>query len=133
LTDVPDGEWFCPECEKDAGAPATSKKGKKKAKAQATEVEEDEPEPKAAGKRKASTKAKAGGGLDAPLPWFNILTYGSCSVKTQEVKNEMELVKRLGVMFMGKVERYWVYDKNLPCKYDRIRRKYVYWPLQSTA
>jgi len=65
LTAVPDGEWFCPECEADSGAPvgtSASKKGKKKAKAQATkeEAEEDGPEHKAAGKRKAPTKSKAG-------------------------------------------------------------------------
>jgi uncharacterized Zn finger protein (UPF0148 family) len=74
LTAVPDGEWFCPGCENDLGAPVgvvSSKKGKKKAKAQATE-EEEEPEPKTTGKRKAPTKAKAGGELVvlAQRVWF---------------------------------------------------------------
>jgi uncharacterized Zn finger protein (UPF0148 family) len=66
LTAVPDGEWFCPECEKGSSAPVeavSSKKGKKAKAHAAEEEEEDKPEPKTAGKRKAPTKAKAGGEL----------------------------------------------------------------------
>ena len=90
MTAVPDGEWFCPECEADSGAPvgaSASKKGKKKAKAQATkeEAEEDGPEHKAAGKRKAPTKSKAGGGPAVSLPDVTILTDPCCSVKAQEI------------------------------------------------
>jgi hypothetical protein len=57
---VPEGEWFCPECENESVA--VLKKGKRKAKAQPTE--EGGAESKAAGKRKAPSKAKGGGELD---------------------------------------------------------------------
>jgi len=72
LTTVPDGEWFCPECEKVPSVPVgavSSKKGKK-AKTRATE-EEEEDKAKTTGKRKAPTKAKAGGELNVVLPMFD--------------------------------------------------------------
>jgi hypothetical protein len=53
LTAVPDGEWFCPECEDEV---ASAKTNKNKGRAEVA----DNPETKAAGKRKATSKAKAG-------------------------------------------------------------------------
>ena len=60
MTAVPDGKWFCLECENDAGAQG-AKKGKKKAKAPAAEGGDNTLELKAVGKRKVPTKVKAGG------------------------------------------------------------------------
>jgi uncharacterized Zn finger protein (UPF0148 family) len=87
LTAVPDGEWFCPECEKDPGAPVgvtKSKKGKKRSNVQAAEEDEDEPELKAAGKRKAP-KAKGAGTFDMSCTKVNILTKHGRSFEAQEV------------------------------------------------
>jgi uncharacterized Zn finger protein (UPF0148 family) len=95
LSAVPDGEWFCPQCDIDLASAGlgASKKGKKKSKAPVAE-EEEEPEQKAAGKRKAPAKAKAGGVFDFSLLRVKILT-GHSSIETQEVnKNEKELVQR---------------------------------------
>jgi hypothetical protein len=81
LTAVPDGEWFCPDCEDDPGAPVgifASKKGKKKVKAQA---EDAISQSKAAGKRKAPAKTNAGGGLGVSLPRVDILMDYYCSIK----------------------------------------------------
>jgi hypothetical protein len=62
LTDVPDGEWFCPRCEKgpDITLGSDSVKASKKKGKPAVGDGDDEPVKKTAGKRKATTKAKAG-------------------------------------------------------------------------
>ncbi|KAF7431201.1 hypothetical protein PC9H_006922 [Pleurotus ostreatus] len=75
LESVPDGEWFCPECIDDPGAPMVphpqrkAKKGRSKAKAKAKppsktieteDVDEAEDDGETGGKRKASAKAKGG-------------------------------------------------------------------------
>jgi hypothetical protein len=62
LDAVPDGEWFCLDCEEDPGAPvgawATAKKSKSKAKAKRPSSPSDS---EAGVKRKASLKTKAAG------------------------------------------------------------------------
>lgn len=64
LDTVPDGEWFCPECESDPGAPigvSVPKKSKSKGKGKSEEAPEPTPKAESGGKRKAPAKAKAGG------------------------------------------------------------------------
>ena len=65
LDAVPDGEWFCPDCEEDPGAAvgawATAKKSKSKAKAKRPPSSPSDSE--AGVKRKASLKTKAAGML----------------------------------------------------------------------
>ncbi|KAI0923703.1 hypothetical protein AcV5_009178 [Taiwanofungus camphoratus] len=60
LDTVPEGEWFCPECEKDPGAPvgpgAARKTGNSKLKGK---VDTDESAPQAGQKRKAPAKSKS--------------------------------------------------------------------------
>ena len=62
LDAVPDGEWFCPDCEEDPGAAvgpwATAKKSKSKAKAKRPSSPSDS---EAGVKRKAVPKTKAAG------------------------------------------------------------------------
>lgn len=69
LDAVPDGEWFCPDCEEDPGAAvgawATAKKSKSKAKAKRPASPS---EPEAGVKRKAPPKTKTAGTL--PLGLF---------------------------------------------------------------
>ncbi|OBZ74133.1 Protein RCC2 [Grifola frondosa] len=61
LDAVPDGEWFCPECEEEPGAPIEVG-GAKRPKGKRTKVKAaDEEEPKAGQKRKASAKSKPAG------------------------------------------------------------------------
>jgi hypothetical protein len=65
LDAVPDGEWFCPDCEEDPGAAvgawaAAKKSSKSKAKAKRPSSPSD---PEAGVKRKASLKSKAAGML----------------------------------------------------------------------
>lgn len=65
---VPDGEWFCPDCEDDPGAPvgawAVKKgKGKGKPKTKRAEAQLDDEDAETGGKRKAPAKSKAGGRL----------------------------------------------------------------------
>jgi hypothetical protein len=64
LAAVPDGEWFCPDCETQPGAPVgqpPDKKGKAK---RNIDDDNDEEEAETSGKRKApAAKAKGGGEL----------------------------------------------------------------------
>ena len=61
LDSVPDGEWFCPECQGDPGAPVglwAPKKGKSKAKAKAKSPVPAKVE--ARGRKRVPPEAKAG-------------------------------------------------------------------------
>jgi hypothetical protein len=69
LDSVPDGEWFCPDCEDDPGAPVGKwaiQKKKPKPKARKTGAADDG-DGDAGGKRKAPPKTKAGGWSTVPL------------------------------------------------------------------
>ena len=81
LDSVPDGEWFCPDCEDDPGAPvgkwATQKK-KTKPKARKAGATDDV-DGDAGGKRKAPPKTKAGGWSPVPLSPSSCLTL-SCQL-----------------------------------------------------
>ncbi|KAF8194680.1 regulator of chromosome condensation 1/beta-lactamase-inhibitor protein II [Pholiota molesta] len=75
----PDGEWFCPDCEDDPGAPVgkwrTEKKTKTKSKSKrAASPAEDPDAMESGGKRKAPPKAKAGE-LEA---WPYYISYCTC-------------------------------------------------------
>jgi hypothetical protein len=68
LDAVPDGEWFCPDCEDFPGAPlGAERKSRKTAKSGTKRKADDASDDDLARKKKAPPKAKAAGGYVMPL------------------------------------------------------------------